>query len=144
MSNLSDVCQRIYERQGQQAVLDACTGVGGIDWKFCDPCEVASPMDPDDDTCLVCGTLHKIPDDWIQASACADCVMVSANGEGASEDWDAETYGRNVAGHMVAIGDDYGFSWWSCDLCDTRLAGERFHVTLIPHRIPRPMSPTKA
>lgn len=71
-------------------------------------------------------------DEIVLVSCCTDCAMISANGEGASDGWDADAYAEATRGYTVAVDMDYGFSRWTCDLCGSRLAGDRWHASLIP------------
>ena len=54
MSDLSNVCQGIYELSGQDAVMGYVLKYHEhIPWLMCDGCEVESPVK--DGSCLVCG-----------------------------------------------------------------------------------------
>ena len=55
MTNLSKVCETIYEREGQSAVFEfVLKNFPEIEWMTCDPCEISSPTQ--DGACLVCGS----------------------------------------------------------------------------------------
>jgi hypothetical protein len=64
---------------------------------------------------------------------CVDCAMFHANGEApehAGPIWFATVFDR-LGDAVVAVGDDYGFSWRWCDSCGSTLGGDRFEATLI-------------
>lgn len=53
---LSDICERIYSKRGQYAVMDFITAyLPEIEWDYCEPCEIVSPVDRG--CCLVCGSV---------------------------------------------------------------------------------------
>ena len=55
-------CVKIYEQDGQDAVIAHCIKIGHKTWGKCEPCECNSPiMDDNFMTCLVCGesTYHN-------------------------------------------------------------------------------------
>lgn len=63
MGGLSDLAYFVYNVGGQQSVFDLAKEAwvereyGRIKWRDCEPCEIKSPIDPDDKTlCLVCGS----------------------------------------------------------------------------------------
>ena len=56
MSDLSEICQKIYEEEGQGAVFDYIEEYHKTQgWAYCEPCETKSPTDEGD--CLVCGSI---------------------------------------------------------------------------------------
>lgn len=56
MSKLSEQCEAIYVKSGQDAVLDFISkNYPQIVWDWCEPCEYRSPRDTDY-ACLVCGS----------------------------------------------------------------------------------------
>jgi hypothetical protein len=59
---LDEVCGVIYEKDGQQGVLDFINRyfMKDVDWVFCRYCEVDSPMQFD--SCLVCGSFFGAED----------------------------------------------------------------------------------
>jgi len=53
---LYEKCVKIYEEDGQDAVIAYCIKIGHKTWGKCEPCECNSPiMDDNFMTCLVCG-----------------------------------------------------------------------------------------
>lgn len=55
MTNLSEVCEMLYEKKGQSAVFEfVLNNFPEIEWLPCEPCEISSPIK--DDACLVCGS----------------------------------------------------------------------------------------
>ena len=85
--------------------------------------------------------------DTVALSVCADCLMCIANGDLPTDD-DPERDAASIAGvereqasggHIVAGGtgddpenpDEGGFSWSSCDCCNSNLGGDRFNATLV-------------
>jgi len=66
--------------------------------------------------------------------ACDDCVMVIANGDapctGDPERDRAVLEGVERLG-PVALLDDEGFRWRGCDVCDSRLGGNRHGLVLL-------------
>ena len=85
--------------------------------------------------------------DTIALSVCADCLMFIANGDLPTDD-DPERDAEIIAGvereqasgsHLCAGGidddpdapDEGGFSWSSCDCCNSSLGGDRFKATLL-------------
>lgn len=71
--------------------------------------------------------------------ACPDCVMLIANGETppnlseeATQAW-VEEFERRTDGYHLVVGRySTDFSTQSCDVCGSRLAGERTQVTFLP------------
>ena len=56
-TNLSETCERIYTERGQDAVFTFINSEHPeVEWRWCEPCEINSPADPADQTCLVCGS----------------------------------------------------------------------------------------
>jgi hypothetical protein len=71
----------------------------------------------------------------ISFRVCIDCAMLHANGETPVEMSETETaawlidVSNALAGlGPVAIGDPDGFSWSSCEGCNSRLGGDRFEA----------------
>lgn len=52
--NHAKKCQSIYEKKGQDGVFEYAGKHPGIPLRFCEPCEIDSPVF--DGACLVCGT----------------------------------------------------------------------------------------
>lgn len=78
-------------------------------------------------------------DDIHELSVCSDCIMLAANGEtpvNMNEEETAEYIARvetHTAGlHVAAGGEDLGFCKSACDMCGTRLAGDRFAASGFP------------
>lgn len=63
--------------------------------------------------------------------ACIDCVMVIANGE-VAEDYDARGLEDWSKDYILVVGDEAGFSMSTCEVCGSRLGGDRHIVTAIP------------
>jgi len=72
---------------------------------------------------------------------CSDCAMLHANGDTSAmtlSHTDAEiaefveTVCVRMAGHGVAVGEEYGFSWVGCDSCGSNLGGDRHLATSFP------------
>ena len=76
----------------------------------------------------------------LKIDVCTDCLMVIANGEFeavAPEVAAAVARGihdMHAEGYMVALENtDAGhFSWSDCDLCQTKLGGDRWPAVLVP------------
>lgn len=73
-------------------------------------------------------------------SACTDCVMIIANDDDSGmDDYTAKiiraalaAYNRDgMSVNVDTIDNDPHFSGSQCDVCQTRLAGDRFPVTFI-------------
>lgn len=61
---LSETCYEIYAERGQSAVFDYINAEHPeIRWAWCEPCEIMSPEDPTDLTCLVCGSPTSVVED---------------------------------------------------------------------------------
>jgi hypothetical protein len=61
---------------------------------------------------------------------CQDCTMAIANDDytGMSDEQEAATRaGIERIGEYLIVGEEYGFSWQRCDVCDG-LAGDRHEV----------------
>jgi hypothetical protein len=55
MTSLSEVCQILYEKKGQSAVLEfVLNNFPEMEWLPCEPCEISSPIE--NGACLVCGS----------------------------------------------------------------------------------------
>ena len=75
----------------------------------------------------------------IDVNGCVDCLMLAANGElppenSPEEDKKLENAFVSLAdqGFSVCAGDGEGsFSWSSCDICDSKLGGDRFPMHLV-------------
>lgn len=67
---LGNVCAAIYHKDGQVAVFEfARQYLPGIPWGWCGACEITSPADPSDNSCLVCG--HLVSN--LNRRSCIDC-----------------------------------------------------------------------
>lgn len=63
-NNLSETCERIYTERGQDAVFAFILAEHPeVEWRWCEPCEIISPADPTDLSCLVCGSPTIIVED---------------------------------------------------------------------------------
>lgn len=76
---------------------------------------------------------QPVADDIIELSACVDCVVWLANGEEPHDNpdgWSPDQIEANWAGYQVVVGGDesteYEFSWQPCDVCGSRLGGDRY------------------
>ena len=75
----------------------------------------------------------------IDVNGCIDCLMLAANGElppenSPEEDKKLENAFISLAdqGFSVTCGDgERSFSWSSCDICDSKLGGDRFPMHLV-------------
>lgn len=78
-----------------------------------------------------------------EGQICTDCVLLVANGDTSGYPGDVDEYLRRVdAGYgsdvetvVVGTGDAY-FSWSACDLCNTRLGGDRMDATFFLRQEP--------
>ena len=53
---LYEKCYKIYEEDGQDAVIDYCNSIGYTNYGRCNPCDSLNPVGVDKYiTCLVCG-----------------------------------------------------------------------------------------
>jgi hypothetical protein len=69
----------------------------------------------------------------LELEICADCAIVAAN-----DDWSgvSDEHGQAIRdgfdrldGHLV-VGDELGFSWSRCEVCNG-LAGDRYRAVLV-------------
>ena len=85
----------------------------------------------DDDT-------HTCQPELVPVSMCSDCYCSIANGldsiDVSDERRDEIAAGLVLAGPQAIIDteDEGGFSWWPCDVCGTRLGGNRFRGWIYP------------
>lgn len=74
--------------------------------------------------------------DIIEGHCCVDCAVYIANNDdsGTSDDWNKnEVVAVMNEYHIVLTGDEFFFSTRYCDVCNTKLAGDRHDVTLTPY-----------
>lgn len=67
-------------------------------------------------------------------SVCADCLEYLANGEGELEPErlaDIRAGIERERGDVVLSGEDEGFSWSPCQLCESPLGGDRFGAAVL-------------
>ena len=73
-------------------------------------------------------------------NACTDCVMIIANDDASGMDNDTAAkiynalaaYNRDgMSVNVDTVGNEPHFSGSQCDVCETRLAGDRLPVTFI-------------
>lgn len=76
----------------------------------------------------------------IELAACADCLVWVANRDdsGMDDDERAETVRSkchdlqtNEGVVLISEGEDLGFSWQACEICDG-LAGDRYRMVAVP------------
>ena len=79
-------------------------------------------------------------DEWVNCEACVDCLMYIANGDVPDDDesflerfdhsvsWDTGWYEELTEEEQDNEDGDLGFSWRSCDCCNSHLGGERYKV----------------
>lgn len=70
---------------------------------------------------------------------CRDCALFVANGDtsgfsGDLDDYLQRVHDRHFGVETVAVGEDYGFSSYDCDLCSEALAGDRVRATFFLRR----------
>lgn len=78
----------------------------------------------------------KVIDDTIYC--CTDCLMLIANGDASGMDDATEACCRagiaSFQGHLVSNDHDdkqLGFSWKSCEVCNSGLGGTRYRLALL-------------
>jgi hypothetical protein len=65
-NNLYETCERIYTEGGQDAVFRfILANHPEVVWRECEPCEIESPANPEDQACLVCGTPTILTDEQV-------------------------------------------------------------------------------
>lgn len=71
--------------------------------------------------------------------ACDDCAIAIANGDytgmdGATEQCVKDALGRWAKQGCLVVGEELGFSWHGCDICDSDLGGNVHQVSLLGER----------
>lgn len=52
--DLTSICEKIYEKDGMDGVIDYCNSIDHQNWAFCTQCESLNPVF--EGHCLACGS----------------------------------------------------------------------------------------